>query len=128
MKKDKVKEENEKKIKTENRKEEKINAQSAQLPPLKPKVQNLTENNIELLLDVPLQLTAELGRCSMTIKNVLELAPGSVIELNKLAGEPAELMVNGKLIAKGEIVIVDENFGIRITEIVGPEARVRELR
>ncbi len=84
-------------------------------------------NNIELLLDVPLEITVELGRTSMLVKDILELGTGSVIELDKLAGEPVEIMVNNKLIAKGEVVIIDENFGVRITKIISPEERVRAL-
>ena len=84
-------------------------------------------NNIDLLLDVPLEITVELGRTSMLVKDILELGTGSVIELDKLAGEPVEIMVNNKLIAKGEVVIIDENFGVRITKIISPEERVRAL-
>ena len=84
-------------------------------------------NNIELLLDVPLEVTVELGRTTMLLKDILELGTGSVIELEKLAGEPVEIMVNNKLIAKGEVVIIDENFGVRITKIISPEERVRAL-
>ncbi|HID16483.1 MAG TPA: flagellar motor switch protein FliN, partial [Candidatus Atribacteria bacterium] len=80
-----------------------------------------------LLLDVPLEVTVELGRTTMLLKDILELGTGSVIELEKLAGEPVEIMVNNKLIAKGEVVIIDENFGVRITKIISPEERVRAL-
>jgi len=84
-------------------------------------------NNIDLLLDVPLEITVELGRTTMLVKDILELGTGSVIELDKLAGEPVEILVNNKLIAKGEVVIIDENFGVRITKIISPEERVRAL-
>ena len=109
-------------------KAEKVNVQRAQFSPLKDKRGEKMEGNIQLLLDVPLRITAELGRATMTIKDVLELGPGSVIELNKLAGEAVDLLVNGKLVAQGEVVVVDENFGVRITNIIGPEARIKKLQ
>lgn len=84
--------------------------------------------NIDLILDVPLSVTVELGRSRMQIKDVLELAKGVVIELDKLAGEPVDVFVNGKLIAKGEVVVIDENFGVKITDIVSPLERVRSLQ
>lgn len=84
--------------------------------------------NIDLLLDVPLALTVELGRTERPIREILALAPGSVVELERLAGEPVDVLVNGKLIARGEVVVVDENFGVRITEIVSRAERVRRLR
>ncbi len=76
------------------------------------------ESNIDLLLDVPMSLVVELGRAQMAIKDILGLGPGSIIELDKAAGEPVDLLVNGKLIARGEVVVIDENFGFRVTEIV----------
>lgn len=85
-------------------------------------------HNIELILDVPLGLTVELGRTEKAIRDILALGPGSVVELDRLAGESVDVMVNGKLIAKGEVVVVDENFGVRITEIVSRAERVRKLR
>jgi flagellar motor switch protein FliN/FliY len=85
------------------------------------------QSNIDLLLDVPLQITVELGRTRMLIKNVLELGIGSVVELNKLAGEAVEVFVNNKLIAKGEVVVIDENFAVRITSIVNPQDRLQAL-
>ncbi|MBP2642430.1 MAG: fliN: flagellar motor switch protein FliN [Firmicutes bacterium] len=75
--------------------------------------------NISLLMDVPLQVTVELGRTRKLIRDILELSPGSVVELDKLAGEPVDILANGKLIAKGEVVVIDENFGVRVTEIIG---------
>lgn len=85
-------------------------------------------NPIDLLLDVPLQVCVELGKATMTIKDVLALGPGSVVELNKMAGEPVDIVVNDKLIARGEVVVVDENFGVRVTDIVTPEKRLNSLR
>jgi len=80
--------------------------------------------NIDLLLDVVLRVTVELGRSSLSIREVLALGPGSVIELDKLAGETVDVLVNGTPIAKGEVVVVDEKFGVRITDIVSPAKRV----
>lgn len=80
-------------------------------------------SNIELVRDIQVTLTAELGRTDMIIQDILELTPGKVIELDRLAGEPLDIMVNGKLLAKGEVVVVDENFGVRITSIIDPRAR-----
>ncbi|MDR3592766.1 MAG: flagellar motor switch phosphatase FliY [Negativicutes bacterium] len=77
------------------------------------------DTNIGLIMDVPLQVTVELGRTRKLIREILELGPGSVVELDKLAGEPVDILANGKLIAKGEVVVIDENFGVRITEIIG---------
>lgn len=82
---------------------------------------------MELLFDVPLDVSVELGRVRMLIKDVLELAPGSVVELDRVAGEPVDLMVNGRLIAKGEVVVVEDNFGIRVTEIMSPADRISGL-
>ena len=84
-------------------------------------------SNIDLLLDIPLQVTVELGRTTKEIREILEIGIGSVIELKKLAGEPVEMFVNNKLIAKGEVVVIDENFSIRITAIVSPEERLEGL-
>lgn len=82
------------------------------------------KENIGLLLDVPLQVTVELGRTQRLIRDILEFAPGSIIELDKLAGEQVDILVNGKIIAKGEVVIIDESFGVRVTDIVQPSKRL----
>ena len=84
--------------------------------------------NINLLMDVPLRLTVELGRTTKLVKEILALAPGSVVELDKLAGEAVDILVNEKLIAKGEVVVIDENFGVRITEIINPEERLNAVQ
>ncbi|MEE9553067.1 MAG: flagellar motor switch protein FliN [candidate division Zixibacteria bacterium] len=84
-------------------------------------------HNIDMLLDVTMPISIELGRTSMPIQDILNLGPGSVVELNKLAGEPVDLLVNEKLIAKGEVVVVDENFGIRITSMTSKEDRIKSL-
>jgi len=83
--------------------------------------------NLNLVMDVKLELTVELGRSILPIKNVLELTKGSIIELDKVAGEPVELYANGKLIAKGEVVVIEDNFGLRITSIISPENRIKDL-
>jgi len=83
--------------------------------------------NIDMLLDISLAVSVELGRAQMTVKEVLSLGKGSIIKLEKLAGEPADLYINGKLIARGEVVVIDENFGLRITEIVGTREMVESL-
>ncbi len=83
------------------------------------------EPNMNLLMDVQMTLTVELGRTRMFIKEILSLGEGSIIELDKLAGEPVDLLVNGKLVAKGEVVVIDENFGVRVTDIVSPAERLR---
>lgn len=89
------------------------------LPQLeKTPVQSSAESNLELLQDIPLTVTVEIGRARMLVKDVLRLSVGAVIELDKLAGEPVDILVNGKVIARGEVIAVNENYGIRITEIV----------
>lgn len=92
---------------------------------------NLTPNesrNLNLLLDIPLQVTVELGRTRRTVKEILELTSGSIIELDKLAGEPVDILVNNRHIAKGEVVVIDENFGVRITDILSQAERINNLR
>ena len=84
-------------------------------------------NDITMILDIPVQLTVELGRTRIPIKNILQLAQGSVVELDALAGEPMDVLVNGYLIAQGEVVVVNEKFGIRLTDIVTPSERMRRL-
>ena len=84
-------------------------------------------NDINMILDIPVQLTVELGRTRIPIKHILQLAQGSVIELDALAGEPMDVLVNGCLIAQGEVVVVNEKFGIRLTDIVTPSERMRRL-
>jgi flagellar motor switch protein FliN len=85
-------------------------------------------NNIDLLLDIPLQVTVELGRTKRMVKEILEVSPGSIIELDKLAGEPVDILVNNKLIAVGEVVVIDDNFGVRVTDILSPMDRISKLR
>lgn len=86
-----------------------------------------TENDIDFILDIPVQLTVELGRTKIAIKNLLQLAQGSVVELDGLAGEPMDVLVNGCLIAQGEVVVVNDKFGIRLTDIITPAERIRKI-
>lgn len=88
---------------------------------------NETQNDIDFILDIPVQLTVELGRTKIAIKNLLQLAQGSVVELDGLAGEPMDVLVNGCLIAQGEVVVVNDKFGIRLTDIITPAERIRKL-
>jgi flagellar motor switch protein FliN/FliY len=83
---------------------------------------------LDLLLDVPLELSVELGRTRMSIQELLSLGPGSVVELDKVAGEPLDILVNDRLVARGEAVVVNDKFGIRITDIVSPTERIARLR
>jgi flagellar motor switch protein FliN len=84
-------------------------------------------SNLDFILDIPLEVSVELGRAKMLISDLLQLGQGSVIELTKLAGEPVEIFVNQKLIARGEVVVVNEKFGIRMTDIISPAERVKQL-
>lgn len=84
-------------------------------------------NDIDLIMDIPVQLTVQLGRTKIAIKNLLQLAQGSVVELDGLAGEPMDVLVNGYLIAQGEVVVVNDRFGIRLTDIITPSERIRKL-
>jgi len=86
-----------------------------------------TRNDINMVLDIPVQLTVELGRTKLPIKNLLQLAQGSVVELEGMAGEPMDVLVNGCLIAQGEVVVVNEKFGIRLTDVITPSERIRRL-
>ena len=87
-----------------------------------------TNKNLELLMDIKLELTVELGRCQLPVKKVLELTRGSIIELDKVAGESVELYANGKHVANGEVVVIEDNFGLRITSITDPEERIKSLK
>ena len=92
-----------------------------------PTPNNMPGGDINMILDIPVQLTVELGRTRIPIKNILQLAQGSVVELDALAGEPMDVLVNGYLIAQGEVVVVNDKFGIRLTDIVTPSERMRRL-
>ncbi|MDX9993755.1 MAG: flagellar motor switch protein FliN [Rhodocyclaceae bacterium] len=84
-------------------------------------------HGLELILDIPVQLTVELGRTKISIRNLLQLAHGSVVELDGLAGEPMDVLINGTLIAQGEVVVVNDKFGIRLTDVITPQERMRKL-
>lgn len=99
----------------------------AHSPAAKAAMAEFSKENIEVLLDVPLQIVVELGRTQMPIQKILELGPGSIVELNRMSGEPINILVNGKLVAKGEVVVVDENFGIKIKNIISPMERLTQL-
>lgn len=107
---------------------QKVTVQPVRFEPLAVGEQDREDQNIDLILDVPLQITVELGRTRKMIREILELGPGSVVELDRLAGEPVDILVNGKLIAKGEVVVIDENFGVRIIDIASPMDRINNLR
>lgn len=102
-----------------------LGIQHAEFNSLMPAADIQGTGNIGLLMDVTMNMTVELGRATMTIRDILGLGEGSIIELQKLAGEPVDLLVNGKLIAKGEVVVIDENFGVRVTDIINPMDRLR---
>ncbi|NLK75700.1 MAG: flagellar motor switch protein FliN, partial [Clostridiales bacterium] len=96
-----------------------VNARPVQFAAFTPEnTQVHTPENIGLLMDVPLEVTVELGRTSRSIKEILDFTPGTIIELDRLAGEPIDVLVNGKLVAKGEVVVMEETFGIRLTDII----------
>jgi len=97
-------------------------------PPQQRSMYDGPRENIDLLLDVELDINIELGKSELSIKRILELAPGSIVELDKMAGEPVDLIVNNKVVAKGEVVVVDENFGIRIVSLVSAEDRIKSLK
>ncbi|MGA9224859.1 MAG: flagellar motor switch protein FliN, partial [Mesobacillus sp.] len=90
--------------------------------------QQAETKNLDMLLDIPLQVTVELGRTKRSVKDILELTSGSIIELDKLAGEPVDILVNNRLIAQGEVVVIDENFGVRVTDIISQSDRIKKLR
>ena len=89
---------------------------------------NIGNERLELLLDIPLNISVELGRNKMSIQELLQLSPGAAIELDKSAGDPLDIMVNGRLVARGEAVVVNDKFGVRITDIVSPSERIARLR
>ncbi len=100
---------------------------SAEFQQLSEPATSASDSNIDMLMDVDLPVAIELGRTKMSISDILALGPGSVVELNKLAGEPVDLLVNYKVVARGEVVVVDENFGLRITQLLTPEERLKSL-
>ena len=103
------------------------NVQAVQFPNLMPRSAPQEMGNIGLIMDVFMEMTVELGRTRKLIKEILGMGEGTIIELDKLAGEPVDILVNHKLIAKGEVVVIDENFGVRVTEIVSPMERINDM-
>lgn len=106
-------------------------AQPAQMPVFDPAgatTGQAAANNLDMILDIPVSLTVELGRTKIAIRNLLQLAQGSVVELDGLAGEPMSVLVNGTLVAQGEVVVVNDKFGIRLTDIITPSERIRKLQ
>jgi flagellar motor switch protein FliN/FliY len=93
-----------------------------------PQLTGPQDQNLNRILDIPLVLSAQLGSTRMLIKDLLQLGPGSIVELDKLAGEPLEVLVNERLVARGEVVMVNEKFGIRLTDVISPTERVNKLR
>lgn len=104
-----------------------VTARPAQFAPLQSPGSVPSSTNLDLLLGVSLRVTVELGRTKMNIEEVLRLGPGSVIELDKLAGEPVDVLVNERLIARGEVVVLDDRFGVRITDVLPPAQRIKSL-
>jgi flagellar motor switch protein FliN/FliY len=96
-------------------------------PPAVPEINGPQDSNLDRILDIPLVLSAQLGSTRMLIKDLLQLGPGSIVELEKLAGEPLEVLVNERLVARGEVVVVNEKFGIRLTDVISPTDRVNKL-
>ena len=92
------------------------------------KKDSASKRDIDFILDVPLELTVQLGMTKMLIRDLLQLGQGSVVELDKLAGEPMEILINNKLVARGEVVVVNEKFGVRLTDIISPAERISQLR
>jgi flagellar motor switch protein FliN/FliY len=103
------------------------NVQSVQFPNLQMNSLSVEQGNIGLIMDVYMEMTVELGRTKKVIKEILGMGEGTIIELDKLAGEPVDILVNHKPIAKGEVVVIDENFGVRVTEILSPVERVTDM-
>lgn len=105
-----------------------VDVRPVHFQPLEETEEHIEKSNIDLILDVPLEVSVEIGRTKKTIKEILELGAGSIIELTKMAGEPADILVNGKMIAKGEIVVIDDSFGVRVTDIISPDRRIKQIK
>src|SRR5947209_6218068 len=103
-------------------------APEAEKPDKMQGIPDTSHRNLSLILDIPLRVAVELGRTKMVVNELLNLGQGSVIELSKLAGEPMEVLVNDKLVARGEAVVVNEKFGVRLTDIISPSERVQQLK
>jgi len=101
--------------------------QPATFPPLETKTNETSMKNLDFILDIPMQVSVQLGSTKMLIRDLLQLGQGSVVELEKLAGEPLEVLVNHRLVARGEVVVVNEKFGIRLTDVVSAVERIQHL-
>jgi len=101
--------------------------QPAAFPPLETKLNETSVKNLDFILDIPMQVSVQLGSTKMLIRDLLQLGQGSVVELEKLAGEPLEVLVNHRLVARGEVVVVNEKFGIRLTDVVSAVERIQHL-
>ena len=108
--------------------ESKVTVQDAQFAPLSAKSGAGGSGSIDMLMDLELPISVELGRVRMLVKDILELGPGAVVELNKFSGEPVDLFINNRKFAEGEVVVVDQNFGVRITALVGPNERLSQIK
>ena len=106
----------------------KVKVDRTQFSPISGADAGKNPRNINVLMDLELPIAVELGRVQMTVKDILELGPGSVVELNKFSGEPVDIFVNNRKVAEGEVVVVDQNFGVRITALVGPDERLMNLK
>ena len=113
---------------TEEKASAAVTARPADFPPLEQSAPMGSTNAVDFILDIPLQLSVRIGSTRMLIRDLLQLGQGSVIELDKLAGEPMEVLVNGKLVARGEAVVVNEKLGVRLTDVISPAERVRHLQ
>ena len=105
-----------------------IEEQEEEVPTGSGNASSSSEDSLEMLMDIPLQISVELGRVKMVVKDVVELGSGSIIEIDKAAGEPVDVLVNGKVVARGEVVVIEDNFGVRITEILSQQDRLAKLR
>lgn len=112
----------------EKKQETSDNAKAANFTPLKPTNTSSGINNLDFILEVPLQVSVQIGSTRMLIKDLLQLGQGSIVELTKIAGEPMDVLVNDRLIARGEVVVVNDKFGIRLTDIMSPSERVEQLK
>ena len=108
--------------------EQKVTAQKVSFGPVGTDEGEAEHQNLDLLLDVPIPVTVEVGRTEMTLNEILDLGPGSIVVLEKRAEEPVDLRVNGKLVARGEVVMVDDCYGLRVTQIIDPSGRIESLR
>lgn len=103
-------------------------AKPANFAPMAPDPSPVSQSNLEMILDIPVTISVEIGRSRMVVSELIQLGQGSVVELDKLAGEPMEILVNGRLIARGEAVVINDKFGVKLTDIVSPTERINRLK